>query len=355
MRKVKKNQVENNLKEVDQVGLMLQLNWYQLNSDTKESKSFLYDYLLENGKSTVVENLKKSDFPFHPTDGYTAKILSNGIEIPENSFENFNRSLQGYFKHVYVNNVPNTLGLSVIEDVPEEKIEFIDPALSELGEVELQLDAFIDNAYKSEFSMLGWLHEQKPKADKVDEYIRCYVPLRDELEMALTGDTYCRESYSYMTKGQIRKYFKFVSSIVEGCEEYNDSKRKVRKKKVKTPTELVKKLKYSVEGSVKPSKIIGASHLWAYDTKLRYLTCYISSNKDGLTVTGTSIRNYNTETSTKKKIYASRVDDTLNRIKVSTKNGANSFLNGIKAKAYPTSGRINNNTILLKVYNEGDD
>lgn len=352
---MKKNQVENNPKEVDQVGLMLQLNWYQLNSDTKESKSFLYDYLLENGQATVVENLKNSDFPFHPTDGYTAKILSNGTEIPENSFENFSRSLQSYFKHVYTKDVTSSLGLSVIEDVPDEKIEFIDPALSELGEVELELDAFIDNAYKSQFSMLGWLHERKPKADKVDEYIRCYVPLRDELESALTGDTYCRESYSYMTKGQIRKYFKFVSSIVEGCMEYNDSKRKVRKKKVKTPTQLVKNLKYSTEGSVKPSKIIGASHLWVYDTKSRYLTRCVSGGKSGLTVTGTSIRNFDVETSAKKKIYASKVDDTLNRIKVSTKNGANSFFDGIKAKAYPTSGRINSNTIILKVYNEGDE
>ena len=56
--------VERKPNKVDQGGLLQQLNWYQVNSDSQESKSYLYDYMTENGNSTVVENLKKLDFLF---------------------------------------------------------------------------------------------------------------------------------------------------------------------------------------------------------------------------------------------------------------------------------------------------
>ena len=72
-------------KKVDQGGLLQQLNWYQVNSDIMESKSYLYDYLTDNGKSALVEELKTLDYPYHPTDGFVARLLSIGTEIPEKS------------------------------------------------------------------------------------------------------------------------------------------------------------------------------------------------------------------------------------------------------------------------------
>ena len=80
----------------------------------------------------------------------------------------------------------------------------------------------------------------------------------------------------------------------------------------------------------------------------------MASGIDGLTVSGTSIRNYDIETSAKKKIYASKVKSTLERLKISTKQGSISLFDDIRSKAFPTSGRINKNTTLLKTYNEGD-
>ena len=63
---MKKLRIENLPKKVDQGGLLQQLNWFSINSNLNESKSFLYDYLLSLGKTSVVDSLKKIDFEFHP-------------------------------------------------------------------------------------------------------------------------------------------------------------------------------------------------------------------------------------------------------------------------------------------------
>ena len=74
--------------------------------------------------------------------------------------------------------------------------------------------------------------------------------------------------------------------------------RKPRKRKVKSPEELVVKVKVLDKFdelklvSVPTTEIIGAMQLWVYNVKTRKLGCYVASDSSGLSVKGSTIIGY---------------------------------------------------------------
>ena len=86
-----------------------------------------------------------------------------------------------------------------------------------LGEVEYQIDLFIDNNYNSSFSMLKYLKQLDYKK-KIIEIMRVnYVDMLAELN---DDDEQVIEAYDYMTTAQMNKFKKFVQSIIDGCDKY---------------------------------------------------------------------------------------------------------------------------------------
>ena len=354
VRRMNKSRLQNLPKKVDQCGLLQQLNWFQVNSDIQESRTFLYEYLTDNGKSSIADILKKTDFEFHPSDGFVARLLSLGTEIPDNSLESFNNRLKNYVASANV----------VPEEKPKEPISAhirykpLNYVNLELGEIEVEIDKFIDNDCRSDFSMLVWLHENSITKKTANGYIALYEPLAKELEKAVDGDKYYADSYTYMSRYQLKRFLKFVNGIIDDVRSYTTVTRKARKKKIKTPEQLVAKLPYNSEGSISPTKIIGASRLWIYDVSTRDLTLYQALDTNGLTVSGRTISNFDTETSARRKLTKSKNNDPadlLQRIKISTKQGAMNTFEGLITKKSAVHGRMNKNTILLKVSMEGDE
>ena len=90
----------------------------------------------------------------------------------------------------------------------------------ELGDIENVIDKFIDDGCKGDFSMLSWLHGHTIKRKDASGYGAIYKSLLDELDKALNGDEYYKNSYGYMTKPQLKRFFKFVNSIIEDCKKY---------------------------------------------------------------------------------------------------------------------------------------
>ena len=81
-----------------------------------------------------------------------------------------------------------------------------------LGEVEYQIDLFVDNNYKSSFSMLKYLKQLDYKK-KIIEIMRVnYVDMLAELS---DEDEQVKEAYDFMTS--MNKFRKFVQSIIDGC------------------------------------------------------------------------------------------------------------------------------------------
>ena len=86
-----------------------------------------------------------------------------------------------------------------------------------LGEVEYQLDLFMDNGYKSNFKIEKYLKQLEFKR-KLVEMIK---PEWDGLiaEVSSEEEDFV-EGYNFMTKPQKARFLKFLRGLGEGCDKY---------------------------------------------------------------------------------------------------------------------------------------
>jgi hypothetical protein len=129
--------------------------------------------------------------------------------------------------------------------------------------------------------------------------------------------------------------------------------RKPRKRKAKSADQLIAKLNYAKDFaelkivSVDPKTIIGASSLWVYNTKTRKLGVYQALDASGLNIKGSTIQNFAESKSVSKTLRKPEV--TVHEVLKAGKVALRSVLTDIRAAEKPLTGRINDDTILLRV------
>jgi hypothetical protein len=129
--------------------------------------------------------------------------------------------------------------------------------------------------------------------------------------------------------------------------------RKPRKKKSKTPEQLVAKIQLLAESEEfnlksEPAKnIIGATSLWVFNVKNRKLGVYHALDSQGFGVKGTSLTNFSEMKSIQKTLRKPEaiLPDVVKGAKVFLRN----VMEDIKAKDSALNGRFNKDTILIKV------
>lgn len=151
-------------------------------------------------------------------------------------------------------------------------------ALDALDPVELEIDKVLDNQ-KNSFSMYTYL-KGLDYSGRVVKYMEGFT---HEMAYEIRNDEECdqlEEAYSFMPKAHKKKILKFLdgleSDIVKYCEEYKP----VRKKRIKTPAQIVKKLPYletweDKYKSIDPVEIPRARYLFTYNTSSKKLTEFI--------------------------------------------------------------------------------
>jgi len=86
-----------------------------------------------------------------------------------------------------------------------------------LGEVEYQLDLFMDNGYKSNFKIEKYLKQLEFKRKLVE----MMKPEWDGLIAEVSSDEEdLIEGYNFLTKAQKTRFIKFLRSLGEGCDRY---------------------------------------------------------------------------------------------------------------------------------------
>lgn len=97
------------------------------------------------------------------------------------------------------------------------KVAMYKKVYSALGEVEHQIDKFIDNEYHSDFSMKKYMTELDFKPKLIEIVKSEYQGVLDELT---SEDEQLIEAYSYMTKPQKKRFIKFVEKIIDDCDKH---------------------------------------------------------------------------------------------------------------------------------------
>lgn len=132
------------------------------------------------------------------------------------------------------------------------------------------------------------------------------------------------------------------------------TKRKARKKKI-IPSKMVKRLKYKKTcedyklKSIQAEQIVGARILWIFNTKNRKITQYVSEDKVGLMVKGSSLLNWDMKKSKEKKLKIKDIESFINGVNDAGKVELRTILDTVKGKEKEPNGRINKNHILLRV------
>jgi len=174
-----------------------------------------------------------------------------------------------------------------------------------------------------------------------------------------------KEGYSHIKKTDIAKFRTAINGLMEALDfviDQSKAVRKPRKAKPKSADRVVAKVKYlKVDEkykltSINPVDIVGANELWVFNVKTRKLGKYVAANIDpkgmgrdgsGLTIKGASIAGFDEKLSVQKTLR--KPEEQLKEFKAAGKVVLRKFLDEIKTTDTLLNGRINLDTVLLKV------
>jgi hypothetical protein len=208
------------------------------------------------------------------------------------------------------------------------------------------------------FKVLNLLKSQQAKAAHARIIKEFYAKDLAELEELASGsaDEQLKEAYKHRSRKQIKNFIVFLTEIRNACDMLMQEakvNRAPRKTKAVPKDKLVAKLKFMKTNeplklvSVNPVDIIGAGELWIYNTKSRKLGKYVAAEFNTLGVKGTTITGFDENKSICKTLR--KPEDKLKEFKAAGKIALRKFLDEINATDTKMNGRLNEETILLKV------
>lgn len=215
------------------------------------------------------------------------------------------------------------------------------------GNLIAELQGVIDDVMlsKTNITQPAKLVEMFPKANlsKVKDYF-------GRVAASVETETFATET----DEKRIKAALKIIMGDLDKSAKQKPVKlKKARKPRKVVPSKMVRKLKFQQEDkvtglkSILPESIVGAKVLWVYNTKKRKLGKYVAADDTGLLVKGSTILNYIEAESVQKKLRKPK--EVLDKLMVAGKVEQRKILDSVKATAGTLNGRINKDTILVKV------
>ena len=228
-----------------------------------------------------------------------------------------------------------------------------------LGEIEGFIDEFLAGTLDKDWSIYDEMKKAGSAAQTARDAGAVYIVMQEELrELVFDKTEELIEGYSNLGVRKQKAFYKFISSIVEDCEKYLISKKATRKPRAKKATPAsaqaakVLYLKESKEykiTSVDPTKLVGAQAVYLFNTKTRVLKYIVSNRREGLIIKGSTLQGFDEALSIKKMLR--KPEEMLELIGKGTKAKALKGFKALTTKESASDGRINRETIILKVLN----
>ena len=326
------------------------LNWYSVNSTSEKSKKWTIEYLTSINYPKLNDLNKVPDRVF-TTIGSVARLATRGIKLSD--------------KHKqYIVEQANLLVRENKEKLSTEVL--IIPAKKRMDPIQRQLISAIEEvtdkylisrstAVLANFDFPRLVTSCRADVGQVRKVLQSLEPRTSELQGALSGDKELKEAYSHMTPKQITVLVNFYSKVLhQGLEVAPKKTRKPRTKKPKSAEKILKKFQHKRSDnelkieSADPKDILGADELWVFNTKTRKLGFFKAAENEKLSVTGTSIRGYNEETSFCKKLR--KPVEQLAQVKSLSKPATKKYVANIRSKEAVLRSRINEDTLLVRVF-----
>lgn len=318
------------------------LNWYHQNKETKDALNYINLYTKKNkipGKIDVSAGIL--------TVGWLCRMTLNGNDIGDNGRAYIKKNL------FFIDDTP----APVVADKGPSIQDRLNDKISEIaGDIEAAIDDYTTSGFNNAPSPFA-IMQDRAKGMHATKIIDIFKKRRSEFDDVLnTKDAELREGYSNFTKPQLKKLVAYCDTIItDSMKIVGEAKinRKPKKRKAKTPDQLVSKVQYCEKHdelklvSIKPKDIIGAMQLWIFNTKNKKLGVYHADNAGGFSVKGTTITNYTESKSISKTIR--KPAELLPEVLKGGKIALRSLLSGIPTKETLLTGRINKDIVLLRV------
>jgi hypothetical protein len=350
----------------------ISMEWYRLESSGRELKPKVINWMsIQDYPKDVIKAFKDTkDNRCGTTVGAIAANLLKGMPAVRADF-NEGRSTAEWLsksiakiidegKHDEVESEEGVVEIKPAVYTPSIQERLREVALGMTEEIEDAIEAFQTDPEAFDpkaFKLLNLLRGRQAKAAHAriikDLYSRNY----DELvEAATTKDEQLKEAYTHLSKANLKKITIFYSEILSACDMLAQEAKINKKPRAKKPTDkskVVAKMKYLKQDdklklvSINPQDIIGAKELWVFNVKTRKIGKYVTTEFTELNVKGTTITGFDEFKSVAKTLR--KPEDQLKEFKAAGKVQLRKFLDDIKAVDIKLNGRINEDTILLRV------
>lgn len=249
-----------------------------------------------------------------------------------------------------------------VDAKPQVKIPTIQDRMNEVGKKHiLYFEVLEDALFAGETvdpKAYEYLVKNSVPQALISKISSVFEPRHAEVKEARQGECeQLKEAYSHMKAADYKRYDAFYEKLFQDLAAYNQTKKATKKAAVRKPPakeKLVKSLKYLKQDtalkivSVNPVDIIGAEVLWVYNVKNRKIGKYVAEDVGGaLGIKGTTIVGFDANKSTQKTLR--KPEEQIKQFLAAGKIDLRKFLENIKTTEIKLNGRINADTILLKI------
>lgn len=334
------------------------LNWYNYVADAKDCRAFLVDYFKgDKAKLKVVSQIPDKLLP--RTYANTARISMRGFPVNEVHKNRIWEKIEEIVnKRIKVDEEDSTVPVVKVVKQPKFASTYI------VSDVNDEIENLIIG---EDTKNIGQILMPYKMTDK--QYMECaerLQPLLEEfselLELRRTDKKKLTDeqkefsdSFPFTGVTMIKKIVQLLEGYIGDLKKSYVSKQvaKVRKKKPKDKTKLVKGIKYLAEDavfgkSIEPVNLLNCSEVWTFDTKTRKLSKYYSPVGGGITVKGASLVGYN-ETMSSSRLLR-KPEDQIPAFMALKKNDLTKWFSSVKSKPSVSRPRLTATTIILKVF-----
>lgn len=321
-------------------------SWYNYTHDASKAKDWLIQWMksVKKDKALIDQIKALSDRRFVTTVGWYARLALNGTKLTQDSLSYMEDRIVAMLAEAGAKNDEDD---NVVKE--KRKVDLQARTLHKNNQIHAAAEVeVIDDQTHTMYEFLKKYQCTPAAANFLKEK---YQPCFDEV---FDNDPQVKEAYGKTLK----KWQTFYKTLIEDIDRYVGNKkvtkvRKPREVKQKPIGKLVEKVKYLKEFpplkivSILPQEIIGAQSLWTYNTKYKQLTVYHAIGPDGFGIKGTTITGFDPAKSITKALRKPEVHtkEVLDAGRVAIKK----IMDSIKTAGREPNGRINENTILLRV------
>ena len=335
--------------------------WYNYHYGKKEARDCIVDWLARNERTAESKAFAKLPEAaiYKIGIGWICRANLLGLEITAKELDTINATIADYIE----------AGKSV-KEVVEEAVVAVKPNIQDrlrekmseaAGELEGMYDEMIlaGGKMSADYKPVSLLRSMNVAPQLISQVKEIWQRRLVELkEVAAGKDGDLAEGYGHFGKLQVRNFIKFAEQVVADCDAYVQIKKVERKPRAKKAVPLEKqvaKFKYLREfaelklKSESPTKLVGASEAWFYDTAKRKLIHVVADTHLGtFFVKGSAIVGFDPAATVQKTLR--KPAEQIKSITGVGKPAARKAFRDIKATEVKFNGRGNDNLIILKTY-----